>query len=287
MRLVRRILILATIVSVLSTTASQAQQASVASTGGPAEILRGEKGRWSPLTPGQPLEARDLIRTGTGGTARIAFDDGSVAVLASASLMRLDEVGKREGRARILLRLLGGQVRVSASPTYPASGRFEVETPTAVASVRGTEFAVTYSTDTAETEVVCMKGSVEVVGVLGVLGKPVVLESGMGTVVRKGAFPAAPATVSAEKLSQLFKAEEGTVSFEDGLMASFTGADSAAVLNPPAPPAQAKATERHSLRTVRKPVSKDAEIIDQSIQEYTLTPPGKTPPGLVSVIIRP
>jgi len=59
------------------------------------------------------------------------------------------------------------------------------------------------------------------------------------------------------------------------------------VLHPPALPQQDVATHRESLRTKHSLISKDAEIIDQSIQEYTLTPPGVTPPGEVTVIIHP
>jgi hypothetical protein len=290
MRFVRHIVILTAIAGALVTPVAEAQQASVTSSSGPAEILRGDEARWAPLDQVRELRAHDLIRTGTGGTARLTFDDGSLVVLSSASLLRLDEAGKREGRARVLLRLLGGQVRVIASKTYPAEGRFEVETPTAVVSVRGTEFIVTYNTDSAETDVVCVAGTVEVLGVLGVLGRPVVLEQGMGTTVRKGAFPAAPSLVPPERLAALRQLEEGSVSYEDGLMATFSGADSAAVANPPPlPPVQPAAAEgrRQSLRTKRRVISKDAEIIDQSIQEYTLTPPGQTPPGTVSVIISP
>lgn len=283
MRFVRRIITLATIAGAVFAASAQAQQATVGSSAGPVEILR-EGGRWAPLSTVHDLKTRDLIRTGTGGSARVVFDDGSSAVLASASLLRLDEMGKKDGRPRVLLRLLGGQVRATVNP---GNGRFEVETPTAVVSVHGTEFIVTYNTDTAESEVVCVHGSVEVLGVLGVLGKPVVLEPGMGTVVRKGAFPAAPAPVSAEKLAALAKAEEGTVGLEDGLIANFTGADTAAVLSPPPAPAAVAEARRHSMRTKYKTVSKDAEVIDQSIQEYTLTPPGQTPPGEVTVIINP
>lgn len=284
MRFVRRIITLATIASAVCAAGAQAQTASVASTSGPVEILRGSAGKWGPLGNTRELQQQDLIRTGTGGTVRIAFADGSAATLASASLLRLDALDPKEGRPRTLLRLLGGQVRASV---HPGGGRFEVETPTAVASARGTEMIVTYSVDTAETEVVCTKGSVEVVGVLGVLGKPVVLDTGMMTTVRKGAFPSTPAPVSAEKLSSMMQAEEGSVAFEDGLLAGFTGAETAAVLHPPALPRQDQPAMRQSLRTTHTIVSKDAEVIDQSIQEYTLTPPGQTPPGEVTVIIHP
>jgi ferric-dicitrate binding protein FerR (iron transport regulator) len=289
MRYVRRFVTLALIASALALpSAVRAQQASVASAMGPVDLLRGDGADWAPLAGVKDLRSQDLIRTGTGGTARIQFDDGSLAVLASAGLLRVDEAGKREGRARVLLRLLGGQLRVTATRVYPAEGRFEVETPTAVVSVRGTEFIVTYDTETADTEVVCVSGSVEVLGVLGVLGRPVVVGAGMGTTVRKGTFPAAPAPVSPEKLAEMRQLEEGTVSFEDSLIASFTGADTAAVVNPPRVPRLERAQgRRQSLRTQPRIISKDAEIIDQSIQEFTLTPPGQTPPGNLGVIIQP
>lgn len=289
MRLVRT-LILAAVASALSVSAAAAQRVSVASSSGPVDLLRGDGGKWAPLGKVEDLQQRDLIRTGSGGTTRLSFDDGSVVVLSSSSLLRLDEMGKKDGRPRVLLRLLGGQVRATVSKAYgTGEGRFEIETPTAVASVRGTEFIVTYDTVSADSEVICIEGSVEVLGVLGVLGRPVVLEPGMGTTVRKGAFPAAPAPVPADKIGAMRKLEEGAVSYEDSLIATFTGADSEAVLNPRQGVARQAAAEgrRQSLRTRAKVVSKDAEIIDQSIQEYTLTPPGQTPPGIVDVIIQP
>src|SRR5262245_12484210 len=98
MRFLPRILTLTAIAGTLFATSALAQEATVASTTGPAEILRGGN-RWVPLSTAHELRAQDLIRTGTGGTARITFDDGSVAVLASASLLRLDEMGKKEGRS--------------------------------------------------------------------------------------------------------------------------------------------------------------------------------------------
>lgn len=289
MRSVRRILILAAIASALTASTAAAQQASVASSTGPVDLLRGDGAKWVPLGNVKDLRPQDLVRTGSGGTARVVLDDGSVVVLSSGSLLRIDEMGTKDGRPRVLLRLLGGQVRATVTKTYGAAGRFEVETPTAVVSVRGTEFIVTYDTASADSEVICIAGTVEVLGVLGVLGRPVVLEPGMGTTVRKGAFPAAPAPVSADKIGAMRKLEEGGVSYDDSLIATFTGADSEAVVNPPPAVARQAVTEgrRQSLRTRAKVVSKDAEIIDQSIQEYTLTPPGETPPGLVDVIIRP
>jgi hypothetical protein len=288
MRFVQRFMFTATIAAALSASPASAQEVSVAGSTGPVEILRGSADRWVPLTTQRELQTNDVIRTGTGGTTRLAFPDGSVVVLGSGSLMRLEQLGRREGRSRILLRLLGGQVRATVSSDFDPRGRFEVETPTAVVSVHATQFIVTYNPETAESEVICIDGSVEVSGVLGVLGKPVVLGAGEGTIVRKGAFPAEPVAVPTERIAAFVESEETGVRYDDGLMASFTGADTTAVLNPPAAPEpEAAPGPRRSVRRAYTVISKDAEIIDQSIQEYTLTPPGQTPPGEVSVIIRP
>lgn len=286
MRPLVRVLAALSIVALWAACDARAQEVSVASSTGQVELLRPPSDRWAPLAGVGELQAEDLIRSGSTGSARLLFDDGSAAVLASGTLLRLEEVGGKEGRRRVLLRLLSGQVRATVSTKYPAEGRFEIETPTAVVVVRGTEFIVTYHVDNAETEVACVRGGVEVLGVLGVLGRPVILEEGMGTTVRKGAFPAPPSPVSPEKLAAMAEAEGGAISFEDGLMATYTGADSAAVLRPPNLGASGSG-RRESRRTRRSVISKDAEVIDQSIQEYTLTPPGQTPPGSVTVIINP
>lgn len=78
----------------------------------------------------------DTVRTGARASASLAFDDGSRVDLAANANFTLEETGAQ----RSSLKLNFG--RLKAFVQKIASRRFEVRTPTAVCSVRGTEFQV-------------------------------------------------------------------------------------------------------------------------------------------------
>jgi len=221
------------------------------------------------------------------------FADGSVVVAGPETFLQLEETDFGPGHGRVLLRVLGGEIRAVVTAGIGAAGRFEVETPTAVASAHATHFIVRYVTDMAETEVYCLDGKVEVLGLLGVLGRPVVLDRNMWTLVRKGAFPSAPERADKVRLAELRNRLEFSVSPDDTLLASLSGADMRAVQEAPsAAPALAEeptsAVEiRRPRRTRRRPVSRDGEVIDQSLVEFSRTPPGQVPGGNVVVIVQP
>ena len=101
------------------------------------------------------------------------------------------------------MRLSKGKLRAWVGEAYrgPRS-RYEVETPTAITAVRGTEFIVAYDSAAEVTAVVCMAGEVEVAGTLGVIGGQVQLSAQSGTEVAKGRFPTPPEPVAEAQLQQ-------------------------------------------------------------------------------------
>ena len=103
------------------------------------------------------LDGGDSIRTGVGSRAEIKYSDGTVTRLGSNSLMRvsLNSQTKRTG-----IRLLLGKLWLKVTR---GNGELKVETPTAIASVLGTELLVT-NDDKNISHVTTLDGLVEVTG---------------------------------------------------------------------------------------------------------------------------
>ncbi len=268
------------------------QDVTVAAVSGEVSALARGAAEWARLRAGATLVPTHQLRTAPSSWSRLLFADGSVVVVGPDTFLQVEAVDVGAGRARVLLRLLGGEIRALASGRFRGTGRFEVETPTAVASVHGTHFILRYDAEAAETEVYCLEGEVEVLGLLGVLGRPVVLGRNMSTIVKKGAFPTAPERADEVRVAELRNRLEFAVSPDDTLLAGFSGAQMRAVQEAPAvspapapgPPSHAPALPR---RTRRHPISRDGEIIDQSLAEFSRTPPGQIPGGDVVVIVQP
>jgi hypothetical protein len=75
---------------------------------------------------------------------------------------------------------------------------FEVKTPNSVAGVRGTVFNVAYDSKKNTTQVFTERGSVAVVNVAaGAKGKPILVNAGMFSEVKKSDTPSAPAAAPA------------------------------------------------------------------------------------------
>jgi len=87
----------------------------------------------------------DLVTTDRGGRARIVLDDGSILNVGSDSQIRVVQHDAANQRTQI--QLAYGMVRASAVRLAHAGSSFEVRTPTAVAGVVGTDFALEFSND--------------------------------------------------------------------------------------------------------------------------------------------
>src|SRR5215470_14645656 len=135
----------------------------VAATQGAADIGRG--GTWTPAAVGMTVQLGDQLRTGSDGQVRVVFRDDSVIDLSPSSALTIDDqvFDPSGGRFSSLLRLVQGKARALVSGYYKTSGAtYEVQTPTAVAGVRGTSFLVAYNPDVDATDVVGIHGQIEV-----------------------------------------------------------------------------------------------------------------------------
>lgn len=173
--------------------ARAAEVGTVAAVSGTAEIGRGPT--WTEAQVGSAVQLGDHLRTGTPGAMRVVFQDDSVLNLADDSHVTVDEhvFDPSGANTESLFHLLKGRVRALVSEYYDRVGAvYEVETPTAISGVRGTEFIVTYDEDKALTQVIGISGKVEVHSVLDRAANGVFVTSGEITQVAEGQYPTKP-----------------------------------------------------------------------------------------------
>lgn len=182
----------------LGTAALAAPAAAVAAVGhiavveGQADLGRG--GEYSAAGVGMEIELGDELRT-ADGRLRVVFQDDSVLNIAENTRLVVDEqvFQPEQGRFNSVMRLLGGKVRAAVSRYYQEPGAaYEVETPTAVAGVRGTTFLVTYDDSDEVTEVIGIRGRVHVRSLDERLGDGVYVSAKEATSVSPGTEPAPP-----------------------------------------------------------------------------------------------
>ncbi len=150
------------------------------------------------------LRVGDEIRCGKNAFATLQFGDGSRLRLQPNSHIRLKnlQVYGRDGLFESVVDLQEGETETIVSPRNDVDSRFEISTPAAVSSVRGTTFRAGHDTasDSAQSEV--LQGAIAVTGA----AQSVWVPAGFGTSTRRGSSPAPPrALLSAPDLSHLPK----------------------------------------------------------------------------------
>jgi len=143
------------------------------------------------LTVGAELYEGDSVRTAEGARLKLAFIDGSVVQLGEGTDLALDWFlyAPEEQTQNVLLRATAGIFRVIAELVLPRSA-FVVQTPTAAASVRGTDW-ITEAAPGASA-IVVLEGNVGVQNVDPSVAGAVVLDPGEGTTVEAELAPRPP-----------------------------------------------------------------------------------------------
>jgi hypothetical protein len=100
------------------------------------EVSVFQNGKWVVGKPDLPVVAQDTVKTGPGSKAELLYDDTSRIWISENSEVRVGWVGE-EG----LLDLLVGKIR--AKMKLLSGRKFSVKSPSAVVSIRGTEFVFT------------------------------------------------------------------------------------------------------------------------------------------------
>jgi ferric-dicitrate binding protein FerR (iron transport regulator) len=176
---------------------------------GQAEVLHSGASTWSLLREGDPVALGDQLRTRTDSKLRVTLREDSVLTLAPASQLAITEqvvAPATVSRFQLLL----GTIKAAVTERYSEpSARFEVETPTAIAGVRGTSFLASYDPSQEETLVVGLIDVTHVRALVDTRGTAVVdLGPGLATRVRRGSRPLAPAPLPEGQLRSLQSATE-------------------------------------------------------------------------------
>ena len=153
-----------------------------------------------PLTVQAPVHEKDAI-VAADGKAKIALDDGTIISVGENTRVRIREFRKAAHAAKTKLELVSGALRVFVAKVAP-NGHFEIETETAIAAVRGTDWLI--EVVPGRTSVALLHGSVAVSSRESTPGASVVLrDPGQGTDVRRGSAPTAPIPWGATRLADL------------------------------------------------------------------------------------
>lgn len=157
-------------------------------------------GREKPLMATTPVHLEDTI-VSTGGKAKIALNDGTIISVGENSRVRIADYGNAANGFKTRVSLVSGLLRLLVAKVTPG-GRFEVETETAVAAVRGTDWVIESTPE--RTSVAVVSGAVAVSGREAQAQATVVLDGpGLGTDVRPGSAPTAAAHWGAERYNSI------------------------------------------------------------------------------------
>ena len=101
-------------------------------------------GTWRPARTGEALHTGQHVQAGRNSSARLQFADQSTLVVQPDTTVVMDTLSLYAGglMADTRLRLQAGRIEVQANPLGRKGQKFEVITPSAVATVRGTKFLV-------------------------------------------------------------------------------------------------------------------------------------------------
>jgi FecR protein len=125
---------------------AQTDAGSISAISGTATITRGSA--TIPAVYGTKIDVGDRIVTGAGSNVTVTLSDGSQIEVTDSSNLTIDEntLNATGTRASTKLSLLNGLVRSLVRSTPGTPPNFEVHTPNAVASARGTFYDVDHET---------------------------------------------------------------------------------------------------------------------------------------------
>jgi hypothetical protein len=204
----RRLVLLLMLVFVAGASRASAQEqvGVVDAIEGQAEVLHAGASAWTALAEKAPVLLGDQLRTQAGAKLRVVLREDSVLQLGPGSQLAITEQ-LLAPTAVSRFQLLFGTLRAIVTERYSQlRGRFEVETPTAIAGVRGTIFIAQYDPAQDETLVVGIEHVTHVSG--RTEGGEVDLGPGMATRVRRGSKPLRPEPMPEVQLRVLRQATE-------------------------------------------------------------------------------
>jgi hypothetical protein len=156
-------------------------------------------GAQQPLAVNAPVHRGDTIVTGRG-KAKVALSDGSILSIGENTRLQISHFTSPDANPTVRLNLLSGVLRPLVSRTT-STGSFEVETQTAIAAVRGTEWLMEATAD--NTAVALLRGRVAVSSRDDRRASVLLRSPGQGTDVARGQPPKPPVPWGRQRLADL------------------------------------------------------------------------------------
>ena len=134
----------------------QPERVRVVAVRGDVRIATGPGAAARPGAADMRIAADGWIETGNDASATVEFADGSRLLLSSGSRLLFDRLSSfgRTGMVDTEVRLQRGRATNRVAPQRGPAARYEVSTPSATSSVRGTRFRVGFEEGRETTEVV-------------------------------------------------------------------------------------------------------------------------------------
>lgn len=169
---------------------SNSVPAEIMSVQGNAELVQANGSVQQKLSPGTLIHLGDRLKSGQDSSVAVKFADDSILTLHSNSVIRFDHLSAHgvTGMVDSRLHLLEGRLDTRVQPAQGPGSRFEIQTPSAISAVRGTEYRAAIATESKSSNIEVLKGKVAVSGAK----KKKLVKAGYGTQVAEGKPPLAP-----------------------------------------------------------------------------------------------
>jgi len=149
---------------------------------------------------------QDTIITSNRSRVKILMKDDSILSLGeNGRLVIKDYLLEEASDERVsTFKIFAGKVRTLVGRVFRGGkSHFRVETPTAIAGIKGTDFIV--STTEGESEIVSISGEVAVRNISPSIPDEVVLKPRLGTKIQDGMSPSTPAEIPSGRLNALIE----------------------------------------------------------------------------------
>jgi len=157
---------------------------------GRVELTRADGMKVADVSTGSTIHLGDSLKTGEKSSAAVVFADGTVVTLYSASEMRFNHLSAHgeTGMVDSRLHLIDGRLDTRVKPAVGPGSRFEIQTPSAISAVRGTEYRAAVTAGGENSNIEVLHGKVKVTGA----SRPRLVNTGFGTQIAKGKAPTRP-----------------------------------------------------------------------------------------------
>lgn len=152
-----------------------------------------------PLAVNAPVHRGDTIVTGRG-KVKVALSGGTILSIGENTRVHLANFAGTESAPSVRINLISGVLRPLVNRTT-STGSFEVETQTAIAAVRGTDWLIEATAES--TAVALLRGRVLVTSRGEKRGSTLLQSQGHGTDVRRGQPPTPPVPWGRQRLADL------------------------------------------------------------------------------------